>query len=216
MKRKIMLTILVLLIFTGCSLRVNNTSNPIKSNNTAKSIDQQEIGLSKSTNDNSSSSNENSSPEESKETSWYIGAINDSLNIHMKLDITDNKVSGFYYYDKYKRNINLSGDISDNILTISEKGSNGIITAIIVSKDMIEGIWNDDNHTYPFYVIKEGSNTSTPQKPDAKLMKWKGDWQGIHSGYYSSADLSIKPIFNNLVSFDISAYSGTILIISYD
>lgn len=43
---------------------------------------------------------------------WFAGTIGDS-KIHAKIEVSDDKVSGVYYYDQYKTNIKLEGYIDD-------------------------------------------------------------------------------------------------------
>jgi len=199
MKKIIIILILVLLfILSGCSLQDNKTpAEQTSISQTGNSTSSNNINPVKPT------------PSENDDNGWFIGAINETLKIHMKLNIIGDKVSGIYYYDKYKKNITLTGEINNNLISVSEKDSTGYIDAILVSDELIEGIWSDGKNTYPFYVIKEESKISIPEKPDLELIKWEGDWTGQHSGYYSGSELLIYPIFNNLIRFEISAFSGT-------
>jgi len=190
MKIKI-LFILVILLLSGCSGQGN--------------------GIHENTQNQNSKSNELSiaTKSEDEKADWFIGAINGTLKIHMKLNVVQDKVSGVYYYDAHKKNINLSGDIYNNLFTVYEKDSKGSIDAIFASDELIEGVWYDDKNTYPIYLIKEGSNIPIPQSPDSNLMRWKNSWKGETSGFYSGSELTIYPVFNNLIRFDISAFSGT-------
>ncbi len=202
--KKIITIVILFFILSGCSLQVNNTSNE------QETINQQDTNLHNNQINNSSPiDNNNLTPVQNGDTGWFVGAINETLHIHIQLNITDNKVSGVYYYDKYKKNIELYGEINNYHITLFEKASTGNIEAIFISEELIEGIWRDDKNTYPFYAIKEGSSLFIPEKPSSEDMKWKGNWRGVHGDYYSNSDLTINPIFHNLIEFDIAAISGT-------
>ena len=140
---------------------------------------------------------------------WFFGAINDNLKIHLKLNVAGDQVSGVYYYDKYKTDIKLNGFLIDRSFTVSEEGSKGEISAVIVSNDLIQGVWTDRNKIYPLYLIKEGSNISPPEKPHSSLLEWSGEWNGTNTGNFSGSRLSVKPVFNNLIHFNLFAYNGT-------
>lgn len=225
MKKQISILIILLIIMTGCSKQENviveeaNTTinNEVSQEQqtdttTAKKVDKVDLTNKKNidtANKKNVESTESESTANNKNNDWFSGAINETLKIHLKLDIKGSDVSGTYYYDKYKKNIAFKGDITDNIISLYEKESEANITIVFVSEELIEGTWSDEKNTYPLYLIKEGSKISIPQKPDNNLIKWKGLWKGKDSGYYSSSDISIYPVFNNLIKFDIEAFNGT-------
>lgn len=188
--RKIII-IIAILILAGCSGELDapneDTQNPHDENTDISEIAKRE---------------DNESP-------WLVGAINGDLKIHMKLYVEKNKVAGVYYYDDYKKNINLSGDIYNNNFSLYEEDAKGSIDAIFITDELIEGVWHDDKNIYPIYLIKEGSNIPIPQAPDRNVMKWKNSWKGKNLGFYSGSELTITPVFNNLMRFDISAFDGT-------
>lgn len=140
---------------------------------------------------------------------FYSGTINGNLKIHMKLDLSKDNITGVYYYDNYKQDINLKGYISNKHFIVYEQDLKGTIEAIFISDDLIEGVWYDEKNTFPLYLIKEGSNLPSPQDPKSDLLKWNNSWEGINSGFYSGSELTIYPVFEDLIIFDISAFNGT-------
>lgn len=140
---------------------------------------------------------------------WFAGKINDNLKIHLKLEKDKERISGTYYYEQDKKKINLTGDIYNKTFSLYGEGSNDSFEGVFISDNLIEGIWSDGENTYPLYLIKGESNTSIPKKPDNDLVKWRGEWSGKDATYYSGTDLIIEPIFNNLIRFELMAFSGT-------
>lgn len=88
-----------------------------------------------------------------------IGNINGNLPVHMKLYFNKNEVSGTYYYDSHKTEINLKGvyDRANNI-TIKEFEKNGNNTGVfngkIYSSGEFIGIWSNIEGTkqFPFAI----------------------------------------------------------------
>ena len=106
-----------------------------------------------------------------EEKDWFVGAIGNS-KVHAKIVVSGNKVSGVYYYDQYKTNISVSGDIGNEIkdmktvsLTEGTKKS-GEFYGVFRTPDFIEGYWRGGEDIYPMYLIKEGSgiNSSTARR----------------------------------------------------
>lgn len=188
--RLLIFTILIIVSFTSCTVHeeISQTQQDIKNNSSFKKEE-------KVNSDN--------------EVDWFVGAINGNLKIHMKLTVENDKVSGVYYYDTYKKNIELTGDISNNFFTVYEKNLSGSIEGVFISDELIEGVWSDSENTYTLYLIKEGSNISIPKEPDSSLQKWEGDWKGIESGCYAGSELIIYPVFDNLIKFQLTAFNGT-------
>ena len=59
------------------------------------------------------------------------------------------------------------------------------------------------------YLIREGLNITPPKKPDAQISKFDGRWTGKNSGYFAGTRANIKVLFNDLIYYELEAYSGT-------
>lgn len=222
MLRIVCIVVLIVLLLSGCSTQraADITEESLKNDsisetkqepaNTSKSLSEElPTSEKKSTEISSSVVKKEEYKEACEKEGWFAGAINGNFKIHMKLDIIDNEIYGVYYYDKYKKNINLSGDINNKFFSVYEDKSNGIIDAVFVTDELIQGVWSDENNSYPVYLVKVGSNIAIPEEPDNNGVKWKGDWKGTKLTYYSGSELNITPIFNNLIQFELSAFNGT-------
>jgi len=149
-----------------------------------------------------------------EENNKFTGMIGES-KIHMTLSYQDNKITGVYYYDKYKTEINVSGKIifelkdypSINLFEDSEQY--GSINGIIRTKDYIEGYWQDYDHMYPMYLMREGADVKAPEKPGKHTQSFAGHWYGNNSTYYSKSDLDITALFNDMIYYDLEAQSGS-------
>lgn len=215
MKFRIAIIILLIPLLTGCSGDEKDVENTnVIVSEASKEINNESINEdlnNKKNRDNKVMENkgDHESSTKSTEDDWFVGAINDNLKIHMKLDMKGNKISGKYYYDKYKKDIIISGYRDGNIFSVGTKDSKETIEGMFISDNLIEGIWTDGDVTYPIYLMNDKDSSLIPKKPNNTLMEWKGNWQGGNSGYYRGSRLIIEPIFNNLIKFDLSAFNGT-------
>lgn len=87
------------------------------------------------------------------------GAINNKLNIHMKLNFNKKEVIGTYYYDDYKTDIKLKGVYdNDNNIIVNELDNNGEIMGVfngkISTSEEFRGIWSnlDGTEKAPFTI----------------------------------------------------------------
>lgn len=98
----------------------------------------------------------------------YDGKIND-MEIYMEINVEENNLDGFYFYKKYKKNIELKGSIEHFEKVILKEYYNDSLTGIfkgkIKSDNIIDGVWasSDGERKYPFEIsltsmdeIKEG------------------------------------------------------------
>src|SRR5690242_17908900 len=77
----------------------------------------------------------------------FVGTINNTLRIHLKLSRADKVLSGSYVYEKIGKNIRLNGAMTDeNEFYLDEFNDHDVQTgkfdAKFVSKDWIEGTWS--------------------------------------------------------------------------
>ncbi|MFT5724235.1 MAG: hypothetical protein ACI9JN_001353 [Bacteroidia bacterium] len=78
---------------------------------------------------------------ESAVDAMYVFGKVDSLyamSMYLEINREKHEVSGWYYYDKYKTNIELSGTIGDGEILLSEKTSNGLGGVITFSSKQDE------------------------------------------------------------------------------
>lgn len=136
------------------------------------------------------------------------GKINNNLNIHMKLDFKGDKITGSYYYDKYKTDINLDGERTiDNSIYLREYDSKGNITGafkgILVTKNRIDGIWtsHDMKTQMPFTVKTSNEVTNThPQ--------WAGEWMRLGSTQFDYSEIILKDVTASNLKLSLDAHSG--------
>jgi hypothetical protein len=118
-----------------------------------------------------------------------IGSIGSNLKIHMNLAIRDNKITGTYFYDKYKKEIEIYGSIDEEKnFTIEELGETGIFKGKFLSPDRAEGVWVTPQKTreLPFWIKTEyikdpvaeyvRSRSSMSFHDDAELFKIVADF----------------------------------------
>jgi len=146
---------------------------------------------------------------------WFEGAIGD-LKIHAKLEFSDDKVYGVYYYDQYKIDIKLEGTISSftemkEFKTVSlteDTDKKGHIAGIFRTNDYFQGFWESGSTIYPMYLIREGSDIMPPKQPSAEIKKFAGHWTGKYTNYFASSYADIKVLFDDLIFYELFAFNG--------
>lgn len=142
----------------------NTSNNSTNTPNNAQYVDYKE---------NTSTQNLDNNQENKKNLLYFDnisfkGAINKELNIHMTLSIKDDgfssrEIIGVEYYDAYKKNIQIKGDIDDdNNFVFYEVDLNnpdkhtGTFSGTISNLKTISGTWisEDGSKEYPFYITK--------------------------------------------------------------
>jgi len=149
------------------------------------------------------------------ETEWFEGAIGNS-KIHAKFDFSDKDVYGVYYYDQYKTDIKLEGFIAgytamrdyQTVSLTEDTDKKGNIVGVFRSKDYFQGYWESGDVIYPMYLIREGSDITPPKPPSAEIMKFDGLWTGNRSNYFAGSEADIKVLFDDLIHFELNAFSG--------
>jgi hypothetical protein len=143
---------------------------------------------------------------------WYTGAVG-SAGIHARFDISDYKVTGTYYYDRYKTQIPLEGYLEDDIkgmlwMRLTEKtDKSGSVYILFRTDDYVQGFWKSGETVYPMYLIREGSGAEPPEPAGDEALAYKGLWYGRRS-YYSGSEVTFTPLFSDLLFYDMSAYNG--------
>jgi uncharacterized protein YceK len=143
---------------------------------------------------------------------WYAGMIGNA-KIHAKFDISDYKITGTYYYDKYKTEIPLEGYLDEGIRGMlwmrltEETDKKGEMYALFRTDEYVQGFWKSGETIYPMYLIGEGADAEPPKPAGDEALAYKGLWYGSRS-YYSGGEVTFTPLFSDLVFYDLNAYSG--------
>jgi hypothetical protein len=105
--------------------------------------------------------------------SLFKGTINKRIRIQMKLGIQGNRLSGTYFYEKYRTDIPIQGTIDSQkkvvINEFDEKGNQtGVFKGKFTSARRIEGIWSKPNGSkaMPFVLeLQSDQNSSSAKLP---------------------------------------------------
>jgi hypothetical protein len=192
--------IALILILSGCSVSL---AKPVAKNAALSSIKSEKITSTIAT-------------QSQEEGDLYVGAIGNA-KIHAKFMFSEDKVSGAYYYDKYKADIKLSGYIDNSIKDVltfevtEDTPEEGIMYFIVRSPEYIQGIWKNDNKIYPIYLVKEGANIVPPGLglPKENSLRFEGHWTGKISEYFCGSQADIKVLSDDLLYYELLAYNGT-------
>lgn len=128
-----------------------------------------------------------------------VGTINSNLNIHMKLEFNKKEVTGTYYYDKYKIDLNLRGTYDEgNNVNMNEFDEKGNITGIFNGKISVNGdfngIWSvPDGSRKLLFDIKaisanQEDSTTTSSSSDTKKESTSTSMKGQDSEDYNHID----------------------------
>ncbi|MCK7230301.1 hypothetical protein L8P27_21140 [Enterobacter asburiae] len=83
----------------------------------------------------------------------YIGRLNEKIRIGLHLEYYNNNASGFYFYEKMKKKINVTGRRNGKRLTLSASVPEGIETFDgLLENGQFKGVWSNaaGNKKYPF------------------------------------------------------------------
>jgi hypothetical protein len=149
---------------------------------------------------------------------FFSGTIDGRLAIRMRLEIVGSRVTGSYYYEKYKVPIALGGSLDEHRqLRLEEQSADGKVTGTFsghfVSDNRVEGTWVTGNGTkaFSFVLDRAGDNDSPPPlKPSASVTPggWSGTWTLDDKRGFNGGDVTIKEVTSQSFGFDISASSG--------
>lgn len=138
-----------------------------------------------------------------------IGRIGDDLNIHMQLNLKNGWVEGSYYYDKYGKEIYLSGYYSRGSFELYETGGTGRMYGFTVG-DIIKGAWTKDTTVLPLVLVTDDQNMPEPEPLNSKIKAFEGQYRGIQSNEDAGSDITITPLFNDLAYINFYAFRKTI------
>lgn len=157
-------------IYEESNIKGNSTQENISDNSTNTTTDSntQYVDYKENT------STQNLDNQENKKNLLYFdnvsfkGAINNNINLHMTLSIKNDgysgrEIIGSEYYDAYKKNIQIKGDIDDNnnfvfyeVDVNNPDKHTGTFSGTISNLNSISGSWisEDGSKEYPFYLTK--------------------------------------------------------------
>lgn len=149
----------------------------------------------------------NLSAQTSMRTMQLSGTISDKYPIKMTLTFNGDKVLGFYFYEKFKTNILLEGQIKEGKINLNESPDYesdfkiGFIGDL--KDDSYSGFWTDKdkNKTLTFKTTVDSDHLITIAKSTTEI---EGTYDNIMSSdnFFSSVDL--KYITDDLFCFEIS------------
>jgi hypothetical protein len=146
------------------------------------------------------------------------GTIGGRLAVRMWLKIAGSRVTGSYYYEKYKVPIALAGSLDEHRhLKLEERSADGRVTGTFngnfVRDNRVEGTWVPGNgrKTFSFVLDRSNDSDSPPAlKPSGAVTagSWLGTWTLETKTSFNGAEVTIKEVNGQSFDFDISASSG--------
>jgi hypothetical protein len=131
----------------------------------------------------------------------YVGAMNNSIRIRMKLAQNGRQINGSYIYEKVGKPLQLRGTVSGQQITLTETDANGNHTGTFkgrfVTADLIEGSWTnpEGTKTMPFNVKAiTGGPAHSPSSSD------------ILSGEYARVDAKGRIEKNSGASINVNLH----------
>jgi hypothetical protein len=132
-----------------------------------------------------------------KKTYILNGVIGKGMQSILTLDVNGNKVSGKFYYPQNKKSINISGELKNGALNLSEFDSNNDISGYFVGSfdhNKYEGRWTDpkgkSSATFKYSILNPNINLkdeiNSKPKSDDKIVLAYQNWvyQMVKSGEY--------------------------------
>lgn len=122
-------------------------------------------------------SNASASPRQLEGQREFAGTINRTIRIRMKLSQAGNQIHGAYVYEKVGKELQLSGSVSGQQVTLKETDQNGDPTGIFkgrfVSADLIEGTWSNADGTKAFPFSVRATRAQAPPSSDSISGQYK-------------------------------------------
>jgi hypothetical protein len=214
---------LVSILFLSCS------SNPDKGKTGGEKMDEAQVNTN-SQQDIPQSTSEVFPTEKANFYAHYRGTINNNIPIHLNLVRTGDKISGYYYYDKFQIPIKLSsgkldeatGKFSFIEYTPTQERSGSVVAQFQGKK--ISGNWMDadSSQQFPLELVQSMDAYSLPmdvfhEEDISALLKGKTETPTItfirtvlmpNSNYGGSEKEQIYKIFEAFLGDDTSVISG--------
>lgn len=140
------------------------------------------------------------------------GTINGNLPIHMTVQISSGgKLTGSYYYDKYKKAIKITGDVNGSEASFTESDAKGNTTG------SFEGWWLPDIGFIGAWVSPdrerqlpvEALTASAASQKAASAADWLGEWNIQKRTSFTGSTVEFKKITNGKILFSLDAFDGS-------
>lgn len=148
-----------------------------------------------------------------EEKNEFVGIVNEKA-VHMTLSWDGETIRGVYSYDKKQKDIDVLGMVEQRykdypVVTLQEKDKdNQSFQGIIVNQDLLEGYYKVGDKFYAMYLVRVNSNVTIPEKKSETQAEWKGYWYGKKMTYYTSSTIIVRPLFQDMIYYQISAKNG--------
>jgi hypothetical protein len=127
----------------------------------------------------------------------FAGTMNKTIKIRMKLLQNGNEIRGTYYYEKVGKELQLSGNVNGDQVTLKESDQQGNQTGIFkgrfVNADLIEGTWTNADGTRTFFFSVSGGS-GEPRTP-ASSSSVGGQYKRLNARGkldYHSAEIDVQ------------------------
>jgi hypothetical protein len=111
----------------------------------------------------------------------FVGTINRTLKIRMKLSKSGKALSGSYVYESVGQKLRLNGTVDEDEFELNESDERGTQTGKFAGKfvtdDWIEGTWSSGKKELPFTAFATGGKRVPASDPTDKI---SGEYQRIY------------------------------------
>ncbi|ASA21422.1 hypothetical protein [Paenibacillus donghaensis] len=140
------------------------------------------------------------------------GAINGNLPIHMSIKIeSGGKLTGSYYYDKYKKTIRLTGNVSGKMANMYEYDAKGKETGHFqgwwIPGTGFAGVWSNQDGTRQLPVeALTASAAASIKVPTAA--EWSGEWHRASNSPFYGSYVKFSNVKKDKLSLSMEAFDG--------
>lgn len=140
------------------------------------------------------------------------GAINGNLPIHMSIKVENGgKLTGSYYYDKYKQTIRLTGNVNGKIAHMYEYDAKGKETGHFqgwwIPGTGFAGVWSNPDGTRQLPVEALTSAAAASLKVP-KAADWSGEWHTANNSPFYGAYVEFSKVKSDKLVFSLDAFDG--------
>ncbi|MEK3716570.1 hypothetical protein [Paenibacillus sp. FSL R7-0333] len=140
------------------------------------------------------------------------GAINGNLPIHMSIKVeSGGKLTGSYYYDKYKKTIRLTGNVNGKIAHMYEYDAKGKETGHFqgwwIPGTGFAGVWSNPDGTRQLPVEALTSAAAASSKVPSAA-DWQGEWYMQSQSPFYGSYVEFSNVKSDKLVFSVDAYDG--------
>lgn len=140
------------------------------------------------------------------------GAINGNLPIHMSVKVdSGGKLTGSYYYDKYKKTIKLAGSVSGKQAYMTEYDAKGKETGHFegwwLPGTGFFGVWSNPDGTKQLPVEALTASGAASAKVPAAA-DWQGEWYMESDSPFYGSYAEFSNVKSDKLVFTLDAYDG--------